>query len=185
MGFFFCEFFWMSPRGDRSLPFPLPVACACPCGLPLQRLFPCLLLSGLPPFRVLLMAVFSLTLCWHLPFPGPACNWVTSRFIHLSYTLLRYCFLLYSQLQLLFCPLSQTQLFPGALYTCRAFLEPSHGDQHLQISSRCSMSLLRVLFRRQSQLGSDKLRRMLVKFLFTKPSKLFNLHSNCIQIQPG
>ena len=103
-----------------SLPSPRCL-CWCPCGLPPQRLFPCLLLSGLPPFRILLTAVFSLTLCWHLPFPGPACNWVTSQFIHLSYTLLCYCFLLYSQLQLLSCPLSQSQLFLG-LHTCA---EPS------------------------------------------------------------
>lgn len=123
-------------RRLSSLPSPRCL-CWCPCGLPPCRLSPCLLLSGLPPFRILLTAVFSLLLCWHLPFPGSARNWVASQFIYLSYTLLHYCFLLCSQPQLLFCLWSQSRLFLGAPYTCRAFLEPSHGDQHLQISLRC------------------------------------------------
>lgn len=141
-----------------SLPSPRCLCCR-PCGLPPRRLFPCLLLSGLPPFHILLMAVFSLTLCWHLPFPGPACNWVTSQFIHLSYTLLCYCFLLSSRLQLLFSLLSQSRLFPGAPYTCRAFLELSHGDQHLQISSRCCEKWdFSMCCFRGTQLGSDELK---------------------------
>ena len=139
MGLFFCEVFWLSPRGWLLSPLPSP-CCWCPCGLPPQRPFPCWLLSGLPPFRILLMAVFSLTLCWPLPFPGLARNWVTPQFICWSYTLLCYCFLPCSQLQLLFCPLSQSRLFVGAPYVCRAFLEPSHGDQHLQISGCCEKS---------------------------------------------
>lgn len=116
LGLCFCAF-WLCAWGGHSLPFPLPVACACVPVVPPRRLFPCLLLSGLSHF-VSCSQQSSLFCCAGIcPFPAPR----HSQFIHLSYTLLCYCFLLDSQLQLLSCPLSRA----GSSLELCAHAEPS------------------------------------------------------------
>lgn len=136
-------------------PFSPCCLCMCPCG-PSSKAFSFLLLSGLSYFAS--CSQQSPLCCCAGTSPFPALQKQShSRFIHLRDALLCYWFLLDSPLQLFSCPLSRA----GSSLELCARAEPS--SNHPVGTGRSprvlgEITLLRVLLRRQTQLGSDELK---------------------------
>lgn len=173
-----------SPRGDCSPLSLLPALVSlwsllsdCSLG------FIALLLAGLWPLHIRLTAPSSLMLCWHLPCPGPACNPVTST-SELSdpVQLIRFC---YTSLRCWF-PFSPCYPFPGlSVLTglsscCPMGTAPAELPQVLRapVGAGGTLGVLPLRFKELKLYA-------VVKSLFTKPGEFSNLHSDCIQPQPG